>query len=233
MKKFLPVLALVACAFGFLFLAYWLTIQLGGEEARRWMAEAWAGFREFLLTNGFWLFVAIAVLPAFICPVAPLLTLAGLWGGQQGVWLACGYSALAVIMNLSWTYWLAAGPGRKLIEWLLTRTKYEVPQPDKDNEMAWALILRFTPGVPFIFTNYALGLIRMPFWRYFLVSSPVLVVTAGGYVLAFAGIFSGDWAYAWMGISVIVALAVAARMVTSKGTKADSVQEEGEVETDA
>ena len=52
-------------------------------------------------------------------------------------------------------------------------------------------------------------------------------------MLAFAGIFSGDWAYAWMGISVIVALAVAARMVTSKGTKADSVQEEGEVETDA
>ncbi len=217
MKKFLPVASLVACAFACLFLAYWLIIQVGGEEAERWMVGTWEGFRDFLLSNGLWLFVAIAVLPAFICPVAPLLTLAGLWGKEEGVWLACGYSGLAVIANLSWTYWVAAGPGRKLIAWLLSRTKYEMPQPDKENEMAWALLLRFTPGVPFIFTNYALGLIRMPFWRYFLVSSPVLVVTAGGYVLAFAGIFGGGWKYLWMGVSVIVALAVVARMVAKKG----------------
>ena len=224
-KGLLTVIGLVIAAFVFLGVAYWLIVRMGGPEAEQWMEDSWETFRQFLLAHEFWLFAAIAVLPAFVLPVAPLLTLAGYWGKDEGVWLACGYSALAVIVNLSWTYWLATGPGRRIVEFILSHTKYEIPEPDKENELSWALILRLTPGVPFIFTNYALGLIGMPFLRYFLVSAPVLAVTAGGYVLIFAGIFGGGWKYFGMGLSVIVVLAVVARMVSREK---DSLDDEDE-----
>jgi hypothetical protein len=138
-KNLLIVAGLVLCAFAILGLAYWLTVSIGGPEAEQWLFGHWKSFETFLLANGFWLFAAIAVLPALILPVAPLLTLAGIWGGEKGAWLACTYASLAVIVNLSWTYWLAAGPGRGLIERLLSRTKYEIPVPDKENEFVWAL----------------------------------------------------------------------------------------------
>ena len=220
-KNLLVVFGLVLAAFAVLGLASWLIILIGGPEAEQLLLDAWKSFEAFLLANGIWLFVAIAVLPAFILPVAPLLTLAGIWGAKGGPWVACGYAVLAVTVNLTWTYWLAAGLGRGFIQRLLRRTKYEIPSPDKENEFAWALILRLTPGVPFIFTNYALGLIRMPFWRYFLISTPVLAVTVGGYVLTFAGIFGGGWQYVWMGVSIIVVITVLGKMVVKKGRKTE------------
>ena len=220
-KNLLAVVGLVFAAFAVLGLAYWLIVLIGGPEAEQFLLDAWKSFEAFLLANGIWLFVAIAVLPAFILPVAPLLTLAGIWGADRGAWVACGYAVLAVTVNLTWTYWLAAGLGRSFIERLLHRTKYEIPSPDKEDEFGWALILRLTPGVPFIFTNYALGLIRMPFWRYFLISTPVLAVTVGGYVLTFAGIFGGGWKYVWMGLSIIVLISVAGKMMVRKGRKTE------------
>ena len=221
-KNLLAVVGLVLAAFAVLGLASWLIILIGGPQAEQLLLDAWKSFEAFLLANGIWLFAAIAVLPALVLPVAPLLTLAGVWGADRGAWVACGYAVLAVIVNLTWTYWLAVGPGRSFIQRLLRHTKYEIPSPDKENEFAWALILRLTPGVPFIFTNYALGLIRMPFWRYFLISTPVLAVTVGGYVLTFAGIFGGGWQYVWMGVSIIVVITVVGKMVVKKGRKAET-----------
>lgn len=220
-KNLLVVAGLVFSAFAILGLTYWLVLSIGGPEAEQWLFEHWKSFETFLLANGFWLFAAIAVLPALILPVAPLLTLAGIWGGEKGAWLACAYASLAVTVNLTWTYWIAAGPGRGLIERLLRRTKYEIPEPDKENEFAWALILRLTPGVPFIFTNYALGLVRMPFWRYFIISAPVLSITAGGYVLTFAGIFGGHWQYVWIGASGIAVITLIGRLLVKKRQKTE------------
>ena len=215
-KKFLGVLAFVICTFALLGCSYYLLIFFGGPAAKESLLEAWTIFEQFLLDNGFWLFSSIAILPGFVLPVAPLLTLAGIWGSEKGAWLACLYASIAVTINLTWTYWITAGPGRSLIERLLSRSKYKIPKPDKENELVWAIILRLTPGVPFIFTNYALGLIRMPFTRYFLVSTPVLVFTAGGYVLTFAGIFGGDWRYVWLGVSVVVVITLLGRLLAKQ-----------------
>ena len=220
-KNLLVAIGLVLVAFAVLGIGYFAIVSIGGSEAEQWLFNGWELFRTFLLANGIWLFAAIAVLPAFVLPVAPLLTLAGIWGADRGAWTACGYAVLAVTVNLTWTYWLAAGLGRGFIQRLLRRTKYKISSPDKENEFAWALILRLTPGVPFIFTNYALGLIRMPFWRYFLISTSVLAVTVGGYVLTFAGIFGGGWEYVWMGLSIIMVITVAGKMVVTKGRKTE------------
>ena len=213
-KGILLLVGMILGAFGLLAGTYFFYVEFIGTKEE--LIAYWEVFKTFLTKHTFWLFASIAILPAFILPVAPLLALAGVWGETNGVWLASAYASLAVIFNLIWTYWLAAGPGRGVITKVLQRTKYGIPKPDRDSELEWALILRLIPGVPFIFANYALGLIRMPFWRYFIVSSIILVITAGGYVLTIGGMLDKQWGAFYIGLSVVLIMMVLGRMVIRK-----------------
>lgn len=221
-RKLLWLTGGVLAVFALLFGIYFILLQIGGESARLRIEDLWESTRNTLTHNGPLLFLAIAVLPGFILPVAPLLGLAGLWGGENGPWLSCLYCTLALFANLSWTYWLARGPARGLLGKLLKRTRFHLPESTPDNMLEWAIILRLTPGVPFIFSNYGLGLLRMPFTQYLLVSLPILSFTGCGYVLAFAGIFGGEWKYVWTGACIIGVTVLLGRFVLKrKGKSAD------------
>ena len=211
-KKLLYLVLFVLSLFAIIFILYESFLAIAGEDGKQMLDEGWLTFESFLLENGFWLFCAIAILPGLILPVAPFLTLAGIWGGEHGPWLSCLYCTIALTFNLVWTYWFARKPGRALIEKILSKTKYELPEKPTENLAQWALVLRLTPGVPFIFTNYGLGLLKMPFLTYLLVSIPVLAFTGCGYVLAFAGIFGGNWTYLWGGASMIVVVSLLGRI---------------------
>jgi uncharacterized membrane protein YdjX (TVP38/TMEM64 family) len=202
-RKFLILMGGVLCILVILITTYWTLLQIGGDDFRLWLENFWAHTKDTLSSNGPFLFLSIAVLPGLILPVAPLLGLAGLWGGENGPWLSCFYCSLALFANLSWTYWLARGPARGLLKKLLGKSRFRLPESPPDNMIEWALILRLTPGVPFIFTNYGLGLVGMKFHTYLAVSLPILSFTACGYVLAFAGFFGGEWKYLWSGACII------------------------------
>ncbi|MDG1138471.1 MAG: hypothetical protein P8N49_03000 [Opitutales bacterium] len=220
-KAILWLISGVAGCFAFLFLFYYLLITIGGEKLEEQIYLLWYEFRDILVNHGLILFLSIAILPGFILPVAPLLTLAGLWAEQHGPWEACFFCLLALIINLTWTYWLARGPARSLIQGLLGKTKFNLPPTPPANLVHWALILRLTPGVPFIFSNYGLGILQMPFLKYLILSVPIIGVTACGYVLAFAGIFSGDWQYLWIGSCLIGIMLVLGRMTLKKNRNAN------------
>ena len=205
-SKILFLLGGVLIIFTLLFIFYYLIIQVGGEDTHILIENLWNTFRNTLINNGPLLFLAIAILPGLVLPVAPLLGLAGLWGGENGPWLSCLYCCIALCTNLCWTYLLASGPARGLLQKFLAKSRFRLPENPPQNMLEWALILRLTPGVPFIFTNYGLGLIGMPFSIYLAVSLPILAFTASGYVLAFAGIFGGEWKYLWTGASIIAVM---------------------------
>ena len=214
------ILGVIGC-FALLFLAYFISISIGGEHFENQIHLYWNEFREVLVNHGLYLFTSIAVLPGFILPVAPLLTLAGLWAEQHGPWRACFFCLLSLTANLTWTYWLARGPARKMIQALLGKTNFNLPTTPPKNLFQWALILRLTPGVPFIFSNYGLGILQMPFLQYLFLSVPIIGVTACGYVLAFAGIFGGNWQYLWIGSCLIIIMLVLGRMCLKKNRNAD------------
>jgi len=207
--------------FGLILLADFILLSFGGEDFENRIDSLWGSFKGILLKNGLFLFLAIAILPGFVLPVAPLLTLAGLWAEQHGAWTACLFCVLSLIANLSWTYWLARGPARSALQKLLNRTKFKLPKSPPHNLLQWAMILRLTPGVPFIFSNYGLGILQMPFLQYLLISVPIIGVTACGYVLTFAGIFSGDWTYLWIGICLIIIMILVGKMVLKSKKNAD------------
>ena len=215
-NKFFWVLSFIIIIFSLLGLLYGSIILIGGDEYIEIIENYWQLFRNFLLLNGFWLFVSIAILPGFILPCAPLLLLAGIWGTEFGVAQACLYSVLALTINLIWTYWFAYGLGRKIVNRLLKIFKYEIPELPSQNLNQWAIILRLTPGIPFIFTNYGLGLLKMPFVKYILISTPIISITDCGFVLASAGIFGGSWKYIWGGISILIIMILVGRILSKR-----------------
>ena len=215
-RKILWLFVAILAVFGLLIAGYYLLLEIGGEAARLWFVEAWQSTKSILVEHGPLLFLAIAILPGLVLPVAPLLGLAGLWGGENGPWISCLYCSIALFANLCWTYWLARGPARGLLEKLLAKSRFRLPKDPPQNMLEWALILRLTPGVPFIFTNYGLGLIGMQFSLYLTISLPILAFTACGYVLAFAGIFGGEWKYLWTGASIITVMILLGRFALKR-----------------
>ena len=220
-SKLFLTFCLVLSIFSILGVLYFVVITIGGEEGKHYVLDNWSLFKKFLLDNGFWLFVALAILPGFILPCAPFLFLFGIWGTKYGTSLACAISVLALSLNLVWTYWLAHGIGRSFIDKLLKRFKYRIPELPPNNLTQWAIILRLTPGIPFIFTNYALGLLKIPFSKYLLVSIPIVAITDCGFVLASAGIFGGSWKFIWSGVSILIIMILIGRTVSKKQNNAD------------
>ena len=215
-NKFFFLFSLIFLLFSILGILYASIYWIGGEETIDELHELWESFKTFLLNNGFWLFFSLAILPGFILPCAPLLVLAGIWGAESGIGLACIYSVTALVINLIWTYWFAYGPGCSLTNKIINKFGHQIPQLPSNNLLQWATILRLTPGVPFIFSNYILGLLKMPFIKYLIVSVPIIAITDCGFILASAGIFGGGWKYIWSGISILVVIIITGRLIAGK-----------------
>lgn len=162
----------------------------------------WDLLKEFLVKNPWALFAAIVILPGFPVPLSALLFTAGAVWREQPV-MACLLCLLAITLNLTWTYWLAAGPGRNLVEKMLIAAAVKIPDLPKGDHVKLILILKLTPGIPHFIQNYLLGFLRVPFLLYL----PVAVACHGfigtGMVLSGVGLGNGKIIPALTGISLV------------------------------
>ncbi|MBX3742179.1 MAG: VTT domain-containing protein [Akkermansiaceae bacterium] len=183
--RYLGVGALLAAAAALL-IAWALGLDAGVVKS------AWKGFENFLIPRPWLLFGALVVLPALPIPTGLLLLLAGtVWRDRPVV--ACMICLAALALNMSWTYWLAAGAGRKLIVKLLAWMGMKVPELHEDNQLWVILLVRLTPGFPFFVQNYVLGLLKVPFRLYLGVSLACNGVLSIGVVLGAAGLADRNW----------------------------------------
>jgi len=189
------------------------------SEHKIFIYKIWDTFSNVLIENGPLLFVAIIILPAFILPVSPLLAFAGIWGESQSLLLSASLGTLSLSLNCCWTYWLARICGMSFVNRLMGLFKIKpvkIPQSENINFVNWSLILRLTPGIPFIFSNYILGAIKMPFYQYLLISVPILAVSSFGYIFAAAGLISGNLLNLFAGLSLIVVVIVVGKVIIKK-----------------
>lgn len=172
----------------------------------------WVLLNDYLVKNPWALFAALVVLPGFPVPLSALLFTAGVVWRENPV-MACSLSLLAITLNLAWTYWLAAGPGRKIVEKMLASTSVKIPDLPKGDHLKLILILKLTPGIPHFFQNYLLGFLRVPFLLYM----PVSVVCSGiigtGLVLSGVGLADGRLMPALTGISLIAVGVVLTQLI--------------------
>ena len=129
------------------------------------LKEAWKQLNEYLVKNPWALFLALVFLPGLPVPTSALLFTAGVVWRDQPL-MAVSLSMLAMALNLTWTYWLAAGPARRLVEKMLAATAIKIPDLPRGDHLKLILVLKLTPGIPFFFQNYLLGFLRAPFMLY-------------------------------------------------------------------
>ena len=163
----------------------------------------WLRAEAFLRERPWWLFAGLVILPGLPVPTSALLILAGTVWRDRPV-AACAICLVALALNMSWTYWLAARPGRGLVEKLLAVGTWRVPESPGGNHLRLLLVVRLTPGVPLFFQNYLLGFFRVPFGLYLPVSMACSGLIACGIVLSGAGVAGGNFAPAIAGVGLIV-----------------------------
>jgi uncharacterized membrane protein YdjX (TVP38/TMEM64 family) len=114
---------------------------------------------------------------------------------------------------MTWCFFLGAGPLRGLVEKQLERKNYDLPSLSRTNALRLTLIVRLTPALPFLFQNYFLGFMRVPFRTFILVSASVHTMYAVGFVIFGGSIFQGKAGVAVIALMVIVVAILLARML--------------------
>jgi uncharacterized membrane protein YdjX (TVP38/TMEM64 family) len=146
-------------------------------------------------------FSAMALLPAIGFPLLPFTVAAGpVFGPTMGVGSVIACAILAVMANVALTHWLAARALRPLVSRLVGRLGYRLPQSQAETAWQVVTLVRLAPGLPFWTQSYLLGLMRIPFLAYMVVSTLI----PAGYIVAV--VLFGD--ALWDGRGKTVALSV-------------------------
>lgn len=181
-------------------------LLLRGADPREWLAQTLAVIRDFGPAA---FFGAMAVLPSLGCPLSVFTLTAGpVFGPTLGLPLVLSLAGAAIAANLALSYWLARYGFRPSIEWLFARLGYRLPQVSADNELALTVLVRVTPGPPFVLQSYLLGLAGVAFRIYMLVSWPISTAYAIAFILFGDSLAQGKGKVALLSISLLIALTV-------------------------
>ena len=165
----------------------------------------------FLRTAGPWpFFVAMALLPAVGFPMAVFTVTAGeVFGPTLGVGTVIACAIGAQIANMTLCYWIAGHALRPWVARLAAWFGYALPVVPSGSAWEIVLLVRIIPGLPFFAQNYLLGLARIPFGIYLLISSLVHAGLVVGAILAGDALARGDpWALAAGELMILVAVAI-------------------------
>ena len=180
----------------------------------------WGWMKRTSEQHATYLLLAVAILPGFGCPVSPLLILCGTLKAKTGsMFSAWMLTSIAMWVNAAWTYFFASGPGRAFSQKLLdkfSKNKITIPQA-QGYELA--ILLRVTPGVPLPFQNYFLGVSGVSPKVYWTITLPVQGAWVYGFLVFGDGLLQGNSKLIITGIGLLVALALIARMLSSKFKK--------------
>lgn len=180
------------------------------------LKTAWVITERYLQDHPAALFWALVFLPGLPVPTSALFLMAGVVWRQQPA-MACLLCLLALALNLTWTYALAAGPARRVMEKLLVATDFRIPELPREHHLRWILVMKLTPGIPLFFQNYLLGFLRAPFRLFLGVSILCNGVVGIGTVLGGAGLADGRLLPTVMGVFLIVLGVMLARWIRRRG----------------
>ncbi|MFT3782911.1 MAG: VTT domain-containing protein [Nibricoccus sp.] len=162
-------------------------------------------------------FVAMALLPAVGFPISVFSVLAGgLFVPQIGLVGALACALLALGINIALTYWLARYALRPVLEALIKRLGYKMPEVSEDNHVSLTLLVRITPGPPYFVQGYLLGLAGVRFVTYLWLSW----VAQGGYAIALVvfgdSLMKGNGKIIFLAVSLLVVVAIVIKMLRKR-----------------
>lgn len=179
-------------------------LLLRGVDLKGLIQEAMVHVRA----AGPWVFFAgFALLPAVGFPFMAFCLAAGpAFGEEIGLPGILAGSAVAILINVTLTYWLARYALRPLLARWLGRLGYRIPVVDEADQIEVTILVRITPGPPFFVQSYLLGLAQIPFRKYILPSFVFPMVNATGIVMFGDALAQGNARWAVIGISLLIAV---------------------------
>lgn len=149
----------------------------------------------------FW--AALTLLPLFGFPVAPLLISAGV---RFPVPAAFGIAASSILANLFLSHAIGNHVLRALLTRILLRLGHQIPSIPAGQHRRAVFLVRITPGVPVSIANYLLVLGGVRLVDFMLISFPIQLVFAAGFLLLGGSIVGGNLTWALLAIVLILAI---------------------------
>lgn len=158
-------------------------------------------------------YAGMAVLPAVGFPLLPFSLAAGpVFGAVLGVPVVIACAVAAVLANVALSYALAARWLRPLILRLLGRLGYRLPVLPAGSAWQVVWLVRLMPGLPFWTQSYILGLMRVPFVPYLVVSTLLPAGYISGTIIFGDALFKGHMKPALVGFAILGFCAAGVRL---------------------
>jgi uncharacterized membrane protein YdjX (TVP38/TMEM64 family) len=159
--------------------------------------------------NPIFYILALAILPYVGVPSSLIYFAAGgVYGPVKGVcWSAVGLAINLTLGYLIGTRWLRGFVTR----WLEQKGwRREVP-PGEFGRLV--VLTRILPGPPLVAQNLFLAVAGVPFGQYFILSLPLTLLYAAGFLLTSGALFEGNSKLVVAGVTLMVALALLAHII--------------------
>lgn len=176
--------------------------------------------------------LAYGTLPAVGVPISLFnLSINPTFGPQVGTGWVIVIAALCLMSANAISYWLARYAFRPLIEKLVKALGYSLPSIPEDEHVTAAILLRVVPGAPYVMQSYILGLAKVRFLPYMVVS----FLGQFGWALAMilfgkAFMDGGSFKAGFVAMVLIVLLVIGTRWVRKYYSKKTTIK--GVVKTD-
>jgi uncharacterized membrane protein YdjX (TVP38/TMEM64 family) len=187
--------------------------------------EMWAEAREGVTTGMEWLrqlgagwfFAAFAILPAIGAPVSPFAFGAGsLFGPVLGLPMVLLLAGAAMAASMTISYGLARFVLRPWVERLLAYLGYKVPEVPRGKAALFVFLVRMTPGAPYVFQSFLLGLAEVPFRIYLAVSWVVATANVSLMIVFGDALMQGRGKVAMAAVAGVVVLVLAVRFARKR-----------------
>lgn len=162
-------------------------------------------------------FTLMALLPALGAPLSLFTLTAGpLFAPALGLPLVMLLALVSLAVNLALTYVLARWLLRPWVERLCAWLGFTIPTVAEADQRALVILVRVTPGTPFVLQSYLLGMAKIPLVTYFVISWVVSSLYACAFIVFGDAVAHGKGQGVVLGVSLLVALTVGVKFIRKR-----------------
>jgi len=164
-----------------------------------------------------WFFAAFAVLPAVGCPVSLFSLTAGpLFVPMLGMPVVLLLTGVSMAVSMTISYGLARYGVRPWVTRLLAFLGYSIPVVPAGKQRMFTLLVRITPGPPYVFQSFLLGLAEVPFWLYLGISWVVSTVNVVLFIVFGDALAQGKGKVALIALVGVVLVIVGVKLLRDR-----------------
>jgi uncharacterized membrane protein YdjX (TVP38/TMEM64 family) len=176
-----------------------------------------AGMEKVRGLGAGWFFAAFAVLPAVGCPVSLFSLTAGpLFVPMLGMPVVLLLTGVSMAVSMTISYGLARYGVRPWVTRLLAFLGYSIPVVPAGKQRMFTLLVRITPGPPYVFQSFLLGLAEVPFWLYLGISWVVSTVNVVLFIVFGDALAQGKGKVALIALVGVVLVIVGVKLLRDR-----------------